>query len=123
MCGIIAVVRQPTGRDPASPADVLALVEQAMTDADPLAELPPGVELADLLGRVTEPLIQADALLRGVPGVRTLLADTSLAPTVDRLVAGVEARSDAVEAALDHAESVGSTADLERVNAALVALR
>ena len=123
MCGIIAVVRRPSDRVPASSEALLALAERAAEDAGGFAHLPPGVELAELLATVTAPLTQVDDALRGSAGVRTLLADAALAPTLDRLAASVEARADAVEGALDHAESLGSTADLERVNAALVALR
>jgi glutamine---fructose-6-phosphate transaminase (isomerizing) len=123
MCGIIAVVRRPSDRVPASSEVLLALAERAAEDAGGFAHLPPGVELAELLATVTAPLTQVDDALRGSAGVRTLLSDAALAPTLDRLAASVEARADAVEGALDHAESLGSTADLERVNAALVALR
>ena len=123
MCGIIAVVRRPSERVPASGAELLALVEQASAASAGFADLAPGPALVDLLDAVAAPLVQADALLRGSPGVRTLLADPALTPTLDRLTAGIEARADAVEGALDHAESLGSTAELELVNAALVRLR
>jgi glucosamine--fructose-6-phosphate aminotransferase (isomerizing) len=123
MCGIIAVVRRPSERVPASSAELLALVEQASAASAGFADLAPGPALVDLLDAVAAPLVQADALLRGSPGVRTLLADPALPPTLDRLTDGIEGRADAVEGALDHAESLGSTAELELVNAALVRLR
>ena len=123
MCGIIAVVRRPSDRVPASSAELRDLVEQAAATTSGFADLAPGPALADLLAAATEPLVAADRLLRGSPGVQALLADPTLAPTLDGLTAGIEARADAVEGALDHAESLGSSAELERVNAALVALR
>ncbi len=121
MCGIIAVVRRPSGREPASSAEVLALLEAAVHAADGVEALPPGTDLAGLLAAITAPLVEADGLLRGTPGVRTLLADPSLVTTADRLVAGIERQADEVEAALDGAQA--STAHLEAVNAALVRLR
>lgn len=123
MCGIIAVVRRRSEATPASSADVLTLVEQAVEVAAGLADLPPGPDLAALLAAATRPLREADRLLRGSPGVRTLLADPTLAPTADRLVAAVEARADEVEVGLDRAEARGPAAALEQVNAALVGLR
>ncbi len=123
MCGIIAVVRRPSERVPASSAELRVLLEEASAASAGFATLPPGPALAELLVATATPLAAADALLRGSPGVHSLLADPALAPTLDGLAAGIEDRADAVEAALDRAESLGSTADLERVNAALVALR
>ncbi len=123
MCGIIAVVRRPSDRVPATSAELRALVEEAVAAAAGIADMAPGEALADHLATTPLPLVAADALLRGSPGVRTLLADPTLAPTLDGLAASIEARADAVDGALDHAESLGSSAELERVNAALVALR
>ena len=123
MCGIIAVLRRPSDRAPAEGSELRDLVEASVATTSRFADLSPGPELADLLAEATSPLVAADRLLRGSPGVRTLLADPALAPALDRLVGGIEGRADAVEGALDHAESLGSTVDLERVNAALIALR
>ncbi len=122
MCGIIAVVRRPSDRAPAGGSEVLALVELAAERSSSVADLPPGPELAAALAAVTAPLVEADQLLRGAPGVRTLLGDPPLAPMLERLVGAIDDRSDGVERALDHAASLGSTAELELVNAALVAL-
>jgi len=121
MCGIIAVLRQPSAREPASPAEVRARLDAAAEAAEHIAGLGAGEELAVVLRTVAGHLADADALLRGSPGVRTLLAAPVLAATVEGLVNDVEARADAVEAALD--EATAATTDLEQVNAALVGLR
>ena len=78
---IIAVVRRPSERVPASSAELLALVEQASAASAGFADLAPGPALVDLLDAVAAPLVAAaDALLHGIAGVRTLLADPGSCP-------------------------------------------
>ena len=111
MCGIIAVVRRASDRVPAPGADLLARAEQAAADAAGFGDLPPGIELAELLATVTSPLVELDTALRGSPGVRTLLADASLTPALDRLVAGIEARADGLGVVERTLHGVGSGLD------------
>jgi len=121
MCGIIAVVRRPSTRVPATSAEVLDLLEAAAAGVATVPDLVPGPEVADLLVAAAAPLTAADALLRGAPGVTTLLADPTLAPRADALVAVVDGAADAVEEALDRAAADG--AEVEAVNAALATVR
>ena len=123
MCGIIAVVRQPSGRVPPAAAEVLRPLEAA---AQVLAE--PGTwsqpdRLADAAGLVAE----ADALLRGVPGVLALIRDRALWRSVETLASGLTDQVAAIEVALDTVLADASLVDqgtgLEAVNAAMVGLK
>jgi glucosamine--fructose-6-phosphate aminotransferase (isomerizing) len=118
MCGIIGVTRRPSDRLAPSSAEILALVERA-----------PGLladrSVSDLASRIViaaDHIATADTLLRGVPGVETLLADRSLAPALDALLSDVASMVTTIEADLDHGAALRSP-DLEAVNAALVRLK
>src|SRR5438270_11711221 len=111
MCGIVAVLRQPAARRPATAAEVLAELDAA---ADALA--------AGRLGEGAARIEEVDRVLRGVPGVRTLLGEAGLADEVSRrmeqataVVADAEAKLDAADAPVGRA--------LEERNAALVRLK
>ena len=85
MCGIIGVTRRPSDRLAPSSAEILALVERA-----------PGLladrSVSDLASRVViaaDHIATADTLLRGVPGVEALLADRSLGPALEALLAEI----------------------------------
>jgi asparagine synthase (glutamine-hydrolysing) len=103
MCGIIGVVRRPADREPPSPAELLALVDDA------LAAFPDA-----------SPLEAADTLLRGVPGVRALLDTPSLAADLRSRVDELDRRLSAREAELDAAPA---GTDVEAINAELVRLK
>src|SRR4051794_37376033 len=118
MCGIIGVTRRPSDRLAPSSAEILALVERA-----------PGLladrSVSDLASRIViaaDHIATADTLLRGVPGVEALLADRSLAPSLDALLSDVASMVATIEADLDHGAALRSP-DLEAVNAALVRLK
>ncbi|MBK5224216.1 MAG: SIS domain-containing protein [Acidimicrobiia bacterium] len=118
MCGIIAVVRRPSGREAPSRGEVVAPVQHAVDLARSLGPVPdPGV-----VAEVASSLARADGLLRGVAGVTALLSGgdlgaevAALLDEVDRVVGGLEARLDAGEITLD--------GGLEALNAALVAVK
>ena len=118
MCGIIGVTRRPSDRLAPSSAEILALVERA-----------PGLladrSVSDLASRVViaaDHIATADTLLRGVPGVEALLADRSLGPALEALLAEIASMVATIEADLDHGAALRSP-DLEAVNAALVRLK
>ena len=118
MCGIIAVVRRRSGRTPVDPAtilDLLAPVRGLVADArDPAA-------LASVLSAAAAKLDEADALLRGVPGVQTLLAAPALAAAIDEAAITVMRDLQRIEVLLDHAPLTGEA--LEVTNAALIAVK
>ncbi|HZP31191.1 MAG TPA: SIS domain-containing protein [Acidimicrobiia bacterium] len=111
MCGIVGVVRrrsrraQPDGR--ALVASLDAAVARAELDPPALVEVAALVEAAD-------------AALRGVPGVRALVADPGLAADVDRAAGELEQRLRALEADLDVGAAPIAPSGLEAINAALV---
>jgi glucosamine--fructose-6-phosphate aminotransferase (isomerizing) len=118
MCGIIAVLRPEAD---GSTAPVAAL-------ADRLAELPALLDVessrwVEAFGRAGAALEQIDAGLRGVPGVRGMLADPAstirLATVADQLVD----RFDAAERHLDDPACDLDPARLESTNAALLRCR
>ena len=113
MCGIVAVLQRPSEREPASATEVLDILRAAVSSwpstADPTA-----------LIAVATDVESADRLLRGVPGVRTLLADPGAHDQIKALVRQLEDGARALESDLDH----GHAADhVEAVNAALIRVR
>jgi glutamine---fructose-6-phosphate transaminase (isomerizing) len=118
MCGIIAVVRRPGGRTPPAARELRDLL-------DPVAALLDPAITSDLLERLRDAagrLSTADELLRGVAGVRALVADPALAASVDTSTASFEAAIRDIERALD-ADAGASAADLESVNGELLQIK
>src|SRR5256885_17059845 len=116
MCGIIAVVRRPSTRAVPSPDPLLADLDGAW---DLLGAGP--ARLAEAAGRVAA----VDRALRGVPGVRALIDNPTLAKETADRVARFERWITATETDLDAGRTgAGITGSaLEDVNAALVALK
>ena len=110
MCGIIAVMRRPSGREVPNSASVVGPVESAVG-------LLGGDEPTDL-AEVAELLESAAGLLAGVPGLLALVRDPSLAERLRLLLHVFPEQLAAVEGRL--AESAG---DPEEANAALVRIR
>jgi len=114
MCGIIAVLRRRAVRPAPSAGAVLGPLDEAI--AALVADGAPSLALAAEAAETT------NALLRGVPGLRTLVSSPDLpAVLVDR-VTRLEAAVAEHEARLDRGD-VPPGADLEALNAALVRLR
>ncbi len=116
MCGIIAVVRRPSTRaTPTSQAVLDLVVGQA-------ALFVSGPDATDTIAGVGARLAEADAFLRGVPGLRLLLAEPSLGPALvhhcDELLAAVEQEEQRLEQ-----DGTLSTSQLEARNQALIAVR
>ncbi|MGH9119538.1 MAG: SIS domain-containing protein [Acidimicrobiales bacterium] len=119
MCGIIAVVRRPSDREPPQPSELLDLIEPV---PGRLAAQSPDDLTAPTLSELAETLERADTLLRGVPGVRALLAAPDLAAAVDRLTAEIDVQVVRLDRALDEATAIGG-AELETLNAGMVRLK
>src|SRR5436305_2178643 len=95
MCGIVAVVRRRSDRGPVAAGDVLTCLEQGLAalEIDPFTEATL-VEAASAFER-------ADALLRGIPGLRCLLGAPDLVAATDNICDAYCERVAAVERALD----------------------
>jgi glucosamine--fructose-6-phosphate aminotransferase (isomerizing) len=115
VCGIIAVVRRPSDREPTPAPALLADLEAvrpllAAGDADRVGRLEAAATALESI----------DAALRGVPGLLSLRADRTAAA---RLAATVDELGDAVavlEAELDDPHTAPPAGQLEAVNAALL---
>jgi glucosamine--fructose-6-phosphate aminotransferase (isomerizing) len=119
MCGIIAVLRRPSGR-PVPPTDaIIDAIEEVLAGLSP-AE---GLSLSRL-ERSASRLEKVDAFLRGTPGVACLLADGgAMADQVGRGATSLEQAIATLEVRLDAGEVPWSASELEAINAALVRLK
>jgi glucosamine--fructose-6-phosphate aminotransferase (isomerizing) len=118
MCGIIAVVRRPSRRPAPTSAEVLGCLstaDQCLADPSPDAWVAAA-------GTAAAAVRRADALLRGTPGVRSLLADPGLGAAVEGRLADVDTWVAATERALDVGDGPTGGA-LEALHAALVELK
>ncbi|HEY8094140.1 MAG TPA: glucosamine-6-phosphate synthase, partial [Acidimicrobiales bacterium] len=118
MCGIVAVISRPTGRETPAAEQVLGLLDAAVTAADPGAPAADG--LTSGLTLVADRAAQADGLLRGVPGVLALADRPALTAAIEARLDQLDAYVVAEEARVD-AEATGP--DVERANAALVRVK
>src|SRR6476660_6953561 len=75
MCGIVAVLRRSSGRMPPDGAHLLHDLEQAVAT---LATVGTVGGADEEIARVAATVEGVDALLKGAPGVRALLADRAL---------------------------------------------
>ncbi|MDQ6696879.1 MAG: SIS domain-containing protein [Actinomycetota bacterium] len=120
MCGIIAVLRRPSDRIPPTAADLLPLLEGApLALADVFVEPDPGGVLAAVAGG----LELADRRLRGVAGLQALIADRSLAASVDQLCTDIFGSLATLERELDAGVGLHALADIEAWNVALIRLK
>jgi glutamine---fructose-6-phosphate transaminase (isomerizing) len=113
MCGIVAILRRPSGR-PAPPAS------EVISD---LAVASAALGSTATLGDAAEALESVQRALSGTPGIRALLADDGLVAAVASGLAEVDAAVARLEAALDAGDLALSIADLEAVNATLVRVK
>ena len=121
MCGIIAVVRRPSSQAPPGARGVLARMEEARV----LAAQVTGdwAATAQALDRLAARLSAVERLLRGVPGLRSLLDDPGRRQSIDRLAAELERWVERLEARVDAQASRMPADALEPVNAALVRVK
>ncbi len=114
MCGIIGVVRRRSTR---RPPEVEALVE-ALDRA--IAHLEPWDGQLAELDAAANAIEHVDGALRGVPGVRALLADRSGTLAIEHRADHLSVLLGTAEASLDDGTIALSGAALESVNAALL---
>ena len=116
MCGIIAVLRRKSLRGPSSPQILDAAVTMALAA---LARDPqePGLAAA------AEALAGLDRELRGVPGIRTLLADPAATARCRQQLDALHDRVVALEQELDRTAAADPNDGVERRNQALVRLK
>src|SRR6266568_4844500 len=129
MCGIIAVVRRPSDRQPPELAGLLDTVERVaavIPSADPGGGGTPGQAgdgwdaTRSRLDEAGKALDNVDRELHGAADLTCLLTDPDGRARLDGLAAELERRVERLEAAID-AEAATMPADaLETVNAALV---
>lgn len=120
MCGIIAVVRRRSSREPVPAGPFVD--ELAAVCAD--LRTPTG-QLNTVLGDAADRLEVVNTALSGVPGLLSLMRDTDAARLIAARIGEVAAAATAIETTLDRpsAELVGdgmSVAQLELTNAALI---
>ncbi len=119
MCGIVGVVRRRAQRAVPDSAELQALVTAA--EAAFAADVG---SIADRLDGAAVPLEELDALLRGAPGARALIADPTLVAWLEGRLTALEAKFEDLERGLDTFTSGAlAPAELETVNAALVRAR
>src|SRR5689334_6817941 len=113
MCGIIAVVRRRSDREPVAPGDVLTCLERGLAalEADPFTEA--------TLVAAAESFEQADKLLRGIAGLRCLLGAPDLTAATDHICTRFRDRVARIERSLDDTGDLDGPT-LERVNAAVI---
>lgn len=119
MCGIIAVLRRSSDRAGPEVADLLGAVLAAQRDLETAAR---ATELdAGGFARAAERLDAVDRALRGVPGVRALLASPAVMVELAARLDDIRAIADSVEADLDTGARRARV--LETVNAAIGRVR
>jgi glutamine---fructose-6-phosphate transaminase (isomerizing) len=117
MCGIIAIVRRRTDRQPPD-------VERLAADLASVIDRFPGgsdTDLADRLEAAAEVIAGVDRQLRGEAGLLAMLGSSRFVDDAASVAARIGERIDAIEERLE-AEGDGVPA-LERVNGALVGLK
>ncbi len=117
MCGIIAVLRQRSTREMPDPAGIRGTLARAV------AALPAAIDASSgpALGTAAAELAAIDGLLRGPSGIACLLSHSELADELDRTIGELEGKTETLEQELDGI--VLPAAELEEINAAMVALK
>ncbi len=123
MCGIVAVLARPSLRPPPDPAEVAATLRSVARTLGAVSAGPSFAGQLEAVRAASEALSGLDASLRGVPGLRCLLAAPEAAQALTSGTARIEAEVADFEAALDKGDVELGTAELEELNAALVVLR
>jgi glutamine---fructose-6-phosphate transaminase (isomerizing) len=120
MCGIVAVLRQPSKRPAPELAELLAELKRV---GDALAADEALSTTASALGAATDSLTGVDRSLRGPSGLRTLLGTPGSTDAVEAAAGSIGERIASLEARLDSGPVVLSPERQEEVNASLVRLK
>ena len=121
VCGIVAVLRRPAGRSSPSADEVIGAVSEPVGGLD-FDRLRSSGSASDL-SRAAAGLARADALLGGVPGLKLMLSNRSLAGALTRQLDALEVAVSEVEARLDVGDLAAGTAELEQLNQNLLRVR
>ncbi len=128
MCGIVAVLRQPSRPDVADPDELHARLATVLADLQATRQRLPrsrADEVVTELAGATERIAGVDARLRGPAGVACLLAGPGLA-VVERLAAVLDRVGDlvaAMEADLDEGRVAVGPEAVEALSSALLGLK
>jgi glucosamine--fructose-6-phosphate aminotransferase (isomerizing) len=117
MCGIIGVVRRRATRPPPEIPALVTSLDQAVAALTDWAG-----DLA-ALERAATALSTVDSALRGVPGVRALLADAAAGQRLDERAERAAAALAVIENQLDAGAHPPASVALEALNATLLAVR
>jgi glucosamine--fructose-6-phosphate aminotransferase (isomerizing) len=121
MCGIIAVLRRPSGRRPVPAPDVLARLDDVA--AGLAAGSDPGTSPVQLLEAAAAGLESVDRDLRGLPGLTTLLEEPAALDRIELVVAAALERLGVVEQSLEDGTALRSDLELEELNGLLVRVK
>jgi glucosamine--fructose-6-phosphate aminotransferase (isomerizing) len=121
MCGIVAVLPEPSSAAAADPSEVAGLIEALGSDLAGAAARLTGVE-AGRLEAVAAGLRAQDARLRGAAGLRTMLAPGAI-ELLEEACQRVEAAAVAMESALDAVAARIEPAEQEAYYSATVAVK
>ena len=124
MCGIIAVVRRPSLRQPPASAEVCDRLDAASQSLAGI--ISSGSVAAAPIADAATAVADADRLLRGVAGVRALLEVPGLRIAATNMIDGLARQVAELEVLLDshaHGRHAVEGAELERVNASVISLK
>ncbi|CAA9266238.1 MAG: Glutamine--fructose-6-phosphate aminotransferase [isomerizing] [uncultured Acidimicrobiales bacterium] len=116
MCGIIAVLRRRSSREVPQSDEVLARLDEA------LSALAAGGSIAGL-DAAAAATSEVNRLLSGVPGLVALRTHSGMAAAVEERAAALGAQLRRIEIDLDSGRAGVTEAELEDVNAAVLALK
>jgi glucosamine--fructose-6-phosphate aminotransferase (isomerizing) len=120
MCGIVAVLRQPSSRPAPDPSQILAALEGVVELlASPAADEAGLIRLGSALSNLQE----VDRVLRGTPGLRSLLAAPDTVNRIAALTERIGAALSRLETQMDSGALDLDPPAQERVNAELIALK
>ncbi len=122
MCGIIAVVRRPSDRPIPSAAEIEALLEASAQALVAVLDRPLVTDV-DVVSVAAERAGAADRLLRGLPGLRAMLASSVLRASIENHSLGLEAQVRQFERRLDLEGAAVAGETLEALNAGLISLK
>ena len=114
MCGIVGVVRRRSTRP--SP-DLRALVKTLEAVA---GRAQSWAGDAEVLVDIATAIVDLDAQLRGIPGIRALIGDDQSRAELSHTAQKLSSDLDGIERSLDAGTLVVASSDLEVVNSALV---
>ena len=105
MCGIIGILSRPSTRKAPTPAEIVALLDAAVTAGSEFSV-------------VSDALMAADQLLRGDAGIRTLAGNSTLIADITSRLDLIDAVADIEEARIDalHADTATLDAQVTRLS-------